>query len=601
MNWLFLSSIDVWWDAGEIPMELGKLNQLQVLYLQNNTLTGSIPSSLGNCSSLHFLLLGYNNLSGSIPMEFGKLTLLEELGLEYNWALGGPIPRSISNCSQLQILFAFACNFSSIPIELWSMPNLEQVALFSNSLRGELPLEVGNCTNMSWLDLSRNHLNGTIPTSLGKLTNLSLLHLSSNLLSGVIPETLGMCTFLTYLDVSSNNIFGAIPTTVGNLSNLVSLDLSKNNLNGSVLAMSSLEGCVQLETLMFGGNQLVGQLDLNFTKFPSLKYFSAYSNSITGSYPTSFAITNSSLVLLDLSKNNITGVMPSQSIIGSHLQSLRVLDLAHNHLHGPIPSWIGDLKSLQVLDLSYNNLEGSILSHVDGLDGFKGTNTSAQSTSKAFTLDQPVNLTKEQGISLTYTYILKTMTYFDLSSNNLVGGIPEALAQLVGLKYLILSNNKLEGEIPYDLGTNLTGLETLDLSNNNLTGTIPYSLALLQYLSSFNVSSNNLQGAIPTTAHFDTFDNTSYLPGNPGLCGSVINRSCNIGTPPSQGERNVSTQGKFFEDEVSVTGFEIGIAIGFFSMVFMIASWRPARSLILTLQSRKKVDPRNYGAFEERS
>jgi hypothetical protein len=38
--------------AGEIPMELGKLNQLQALNLQNNTLTGSIPPSLGNLSSL---------------------------------------------------------------------------------------------------------------------------------------------------------------------------------------------------------------------------------------------------------------------------------------------------------------------------------------------------------------------------------------------------------------------------------------------------------------------------------------------------------------------------------------------------------------------
>ena len=38
--------------AGGIPMELGKLNQLQALNLQNNTLTGSISPSLGNPSSL---------------------------------------------------------------------------------------------------------------------------------------------------------------------------------------------------------------------------------------------------------------------------------------------------------------------------------------------------------------------------------------------------------------------------------------------------------------------------------------------------------------------------------------------------------------------
>ena len=216
--------------------------------------------------------------------------------------------------------------------------------------------------------------------------------------------------------------------------------------------------------------------------------------------------------------------------------------------------------------------------------------------------NQVVTLTKEQGISLTYTYILKTMTYFDLSSNNLVGGIPKALAQLVGLKYLILSNNQLEGEIPYDLGTNLSELETLDLSNNILTGTIPYSLALLQALSSFNVSSNNLQGAIPTGNQFNTFDKASYLPGNVGLCGSVINRSCKKETPPSQGAGNISTHGKFFEDEVSLAGFGIGVVIGFSSMIFVMASWRGIRSLILrTQRSRINVEPRKYGAFKERS
>jgi hypothetical protein len=246
-------------------------------------------------------------------------------------------------------------------------------------------------------------------------------------------------------------------------------------------------------------------------------------------------------------------------------------------------------------------LEGSIPSHVDGLDGFKVVDNSTQSMDGDFTLDQTVTLTKGQNKSLPYTYILKTMTYFDLSSNNLEGGIPEALAQLVGLKYLILSNNKLEGEIPCDLGKNLTGLETLDLSNNNLTGTIPSSLAFLQDLSLFNVSSNNLQGAIPTGSQFDTFDNTSYLPGNPGLCGKVINRSCSEGTPPSQGEQILSTQGNFFEDDVSLTGFGIGVAIGYFSMTFFMVSWRPGRSSILRSQSRTNVEPRKYGAFRERS
>ncbi|ONK63700.1 uncharacterized protein A4U43_C07F17980 [Asparagus officinalis] len=52
--------------SGPIP-ELGRLQMLEKLHLQNNQLTGGIPQSLGNIKSLHELFLENNNLIGKIP------------------------------------------------------------------------------------------------------------------------------------------------------------------------------------------------------------------------------------------------------------------------------------------------------------------------------------------------------------------------------------------------------------------------------------------------------------------------------------------------------------------------------------------------------
>ena len=66
---------------------------------------------------------------------------------------------------------------------------------------------------------------------------------------------------------------------------------------------------------------------------------------------------------------------------------------------------------------------------------------------------------------MSYLYILKADTFMDRSSNLLQGGIPEALTDVVALKYLMLSKNRLEGGILAEF-VNLQDLETLDLSQN---------------------------------------------------------------------------------------------------------------------------------------
>ena len=58
---------------GEIPKEIGKLINLQYLWLPGNRLTGEIPKEIGKLTNLQYLCLTNNQLTGEIPKEIGKL------------------------------------------------------------------------------------------------------------------------------------------------------------------------------------------------------------------------------------------------------------------------------------------------------------------------------------------------------------------------------------------------------------------------------------------------------------------------------------------------------------------------------------------------
>jgi hypothetical protein len=89
-----------------------------------------------------------------------------------------------------------------------------------------------------------------------------------------------------------------------------------------------------------------------------------------------------------------------------------------------------------------------------------------------------------------------SVAVLELGDNKLEGQIPVELGNLTRLRVLALNDNLLTGPIPDSFG-NLTVLASLDVSQNNLTSTIPASLANLPSLILLDVHNNSLTGPVP--------------------------------------------------------------------------------------------------------
>ena len=73
-----------------------------------------------------------------------------------------------------------------------------------------------------------------------------------------------------------------------------------------------------------------------------------------------------------------------------------------------------------------------------------------------------------------YDKILGLLKIIDLSSNKLMGKLPDEISSLLQLVGLNVSRNNIVGEIPQTIGQ-MKQLQSLDLSRNQFSGKIPSS------------------------------------------------------------------------------------------------------------------------------
>ncbi|KAM0004780.1 putative protein kinase RLK-Pelle-LRR-XI-1 family [Helianthus debilis subsp. tardiflorus] len=314
--------------SGEIPAGIcqGGTTRLQVLYLQNNKLTGFIPATVSNCSQLVSLDLSFNYFTGKIPESFRYLSKLQDLIIWMNLLTG------------------------EIPEELTYVQTLENLILDFNYLTGSIPARLSNCTNLNWISLSSNKMVGEIPAALGGLSNLAILKLGNNSFSGRIPGELGDCKSLLWLDLNTNQLSGTIPPELFKQSGYI----ASAYITGKQYVYIKNDGSSQCHGsgnfLEFGG---IRQVDLE--RFSS-RHPCNYTRVYLGVTQPNFNH-NGSMIFLDLSYNKLEGGIPKE--LGS-MYYLNILNLGHNNITGPIPEELSGLKNAAIIDLSHNRLNGSI-------------------------------------------------------------------------------------------------------------------------------------------------------------------------------------------------------------------------------------------------
>jgi Leucine-rich repeat (LRR) protein len=295
-----------------------------------------------------------------------------------------------------------------------------------------------------------NRFSGTIPPPIFNMSSLIFFSVGVNQIQGHLPSDIGITLpNIQFFSIGGNKFTGSIPGSISNASNLEIFQLPQNKLSGKV---PSLEKLNRIFLFFIAGSNL-GYGRANDLSFLCSFKNATYLNNLGGELPRCIGNFSTTLVMLLLDNNKISGKIPNE--IGN-LINLGVLIMAQNKLSGNIPTEIGKLQKLQMLELNTNNFYGNIPSSIGNLSVLRKLHLYEN------------NLQGNIPLSL-----LKCRNLF----NNLSGSIsPQVIGLSFSLTFLDLSANQFTGVLPMEVG-NFINLEYLDISENMLFGKIPTSLS----------------------------------------------------------------------------------------------------------------------------
>ena len=480
---------------GPLTSELGYLEELVTLRLNDNKLTDHLSPELGQLSKLRHLELSENQLSGAIPAELGKLKALEELDLSFN-RLSGSIPRELGGLTELARL-SLAVNEldGSIPTELGRLSQLASLRLDHNRLSGPIPPHLGGMKGLRSMFLAGNRLTGEIPAHLSLIDDLTELVLDHNRLEGGIPSQLGLLADLRRLGLAGNRLSGGVPGSLEKLSELTHLHLFSNPRLAGILPRSLTT--LKLEELLLEGTQLCVPQDDDYKTWLEqipVKTVTSCSNlesnvltllynatnghnwedntNWLGQEPvgTWYGVSTDSkghVTDIELANNNLSGSVPRQL---AGLSKLKSLNLGTNELlSGPLPRelislelralyldgsrlcapvddefqiWLQtiperNVSTCEVLDLNTLKILFALYNNTNGPEWNDRTNWNSEAP-----LEEWYGITTDGN---------GRITELNLANNNLIGSLPAGLAELTELKKLDFSGNEgLIGPLPQE-------------------------------------------------------------------------------------------------------------------------------------------------------
>jgi Leucine-rich repeat (LRR) protein len=323
--------------TGTLPEVLGGLSQLEQLNLSSNLITGSIPVGLSNLKSLKILNLQGNKFGGVIPAGLSNITTLTRLYLSDN-LFSGTIPVQLNQFANINILDLSGNGFDALATPFTY--NLDRVYL---NIRGQ------SIQRDEYLAYSLNSVALTLPfinaydEVARDYNGKYLFALQAN--GSTVAEATSDGKTLIFPDVNIMSIPEGAQITVLQRSGAARDAIIKfNGINNN-----STTPVIQTEYLALvklyqqaGGAQWKEPWDVSTNNIHQVKWKGIIAN-------------EGHIVGIDLSDNNLTGVIPVEL---AQLPELRSLILKQNKLSGEIPSVLAGLSKLTNIDLSENELTG---------------------------------------------------------------------------------------------------------------------------------------------------------------------------------------------------------------------------------------------------
>jgi Leucine-rich repeat (LRR) protein len=291
-----------------------------------------------------------------------------------------------------------------------------------------------------------------------------------------------------------------------------------------------------LVELDLSDNNLSGMIPSGMKNLCNLEILFSEKNNINGSIKELFnrlpSCSRNELQKLYLADNNLTGSLPTTLV--QSLSKLRFLDLGDNKLNGHLPLWIGELTNLIYLNLNSNSLDGVIheghLSRLDMLleltlsDNYIDITVSptwVPSFSLAVIHLRSCQLGPKFPVWLRWQTLVVSLDISNTSINDMVPDWFWIAASSV--LFLNIRNNHITGVLPSTM--EFMSAEKMDFSSNQLGGPIP---KLPINLTSLDLSRNNVVGPLPP--EFGAARLTTLVLYNNMISGAIPSSFCKLQT-----------------------------------------------------------------------
>ncbi|GMH05796.1 hypothetical protein Nepgr_007636 [Nepenthes gracilis] len=246
-----------------------------------------------------------------------------------------------------------------------------------------------------------------------------------------------------------------------------------------------------LTALDLSHNRLSGELPHCMRNFNSLQLLNLGSNNLHGSIPWTFGI-NSVLTALVLNENQLEGRLPRSLV---NCTQLKFLDLGKNKLNDTFPDWLGALPGLLILILHSNNFHGRL--------------RTSQEEQQPFPKLQILDLSDNSFEGIFPSRLLKGFKAMMEDDENddamqYIGEYVDYSIESHGAKEIIGSETSIQYSIALtfkSIDREINGISNtlvaIDLSSNRFRGAIPNSIGELVLVRYLNLSHNNFTGSIP--------------------------------------------------------------------------------------------------------